>query len=322
MPRLALLTTGGTIAGTGNPDHYQAATLDAQTLFASVPALQKLAGWQIEEVFALDSRDLRPAQWVTLAARIMALQADPQTDGIVITHGTDTLEETAYALHLMVPVSKPVVLTAAMRPADSPDADGPRNLLDAARVALDARSSSHGILVVANGLVICARDLRKTHTSAVSALGHSAGTSPTGKISDAQIVFRPPLTDRLTARISLAALQSLPRVDILYACAGVSPDLPLLCANAGAQGLILALSGHGSIPEVWREPLRHAMRRGVVIVRGSRIPEGGVLFNHNEDDAAFGSLAAGYLSVQQARVLLILCLASGRRADDLFCMAG
>jgi len=322
LSRLTLLTTGGTIAGTGNPDHYQAATLGAQALFASVPQLLELADWQIEEIFSLDSRDLHPSHWITLAARVQTLLADPLTDGIVITHGTDTLEETAFALHLLLRISKPVVLTAAMRPADSTDADGPENLFQASCVALDVQSAAHGVLVVANGLIVRARDIRKTHTSAIAALCNGMETAPAGYIDKKHITLGTPDTDPFAARLAFPLHQPLPRVDILYACAGVSADLPLLCVDAGAQGLVLALSGHGSIPEVWREPLALAMRRGVTVIRGSRIPDGGVLFNHNESDRDFGTLAAGHLSPQQARVLLILGLAADVEASNLFSLAG
>lgn len=315
MPRLALLATGGTIAGTGDPQHYQAATLDASTLFAGIPDLARIAQWHVEQVFQLDSRDMQPQHWVTLAERIAALQGAPDIDGIVITHGTDTLEETAFALHLMLPLGKPVVLTAAMRPADAPDADGPSNLLQAARVALTPGAAQHGVLIVANGLIIGAADLMKSHTSNVDALRCHADTLPAGGISSKHIDLRPAETRPLRNALPLAAMGPLPRVDILYGYAGVARDLPTSSVSNGASGLVLALSGHGSVPAAWRAPLQVLLQQGVAVVRASRIAAGGVGHNCNEDDDDFGTLAAGRLTPQQARVLLILGLASKPAAD-------
>lgn len=315
MPRLALLATGGTIAGTGDPQHYQAATLDAATLFTGVPGLNEMAQWQVEQIFQLDSRDIRPQQWITLAERIAALQAAPDIDGIVVTHGTDTLEETAFALHLLLPPGKPIVLTAAMRPADAPDADGPANLLQAARVASMQEAATHGVLVAANSLIIAGADLAKTHTSNVDALRCRGNGSPLGMISPKHIDIRAAGVSQLRNALPLAGIGPLPRVDILYGYAGVAADFPTLCAANGAQGLVLALSGHGSIPAVWRASLHALVQQGIMVVRASRIEGGGVHSNHNEDDDVFGTLPAGQLTPQQARVLLILGLASRSGAD-------
>lgn len=315
MPRLALLATGGTIAGTGDPQHYQAATLDAATLFTGVPGLNEMAQWQVEQIFQLDSRDIRPQQWITLAERIAALQAAPDIDGIVVTHGTDTLEETAFALHLLLPPGKPIVLTAAMRPADAPDADGPANLLQAARVASTQEAATHGVLVVANSLIIAGADLAKTHTSNVDALRCRGNGSPLGLISPKHIGIRAAGVRQLRNALPLTGIGLLPRVDILYGYAGVATDFPTLCAANGAQGLVLALSGHGSIPAVWRASLQALVQQGIAVVRASRIEGGGVHGNHNEDDDDFGTLPAGQLTPQQARVLLILGLASRSGAD-------
>jgi len=324
MPRLALLATGGTIAGTGDPQHYQAAVLGADTLFAGVPALREIADWHIEQIFQLDSRDLQPGHWLQLAERISALQADPHIDGIVITHGTDTLEETAFALHLLLPLGKPVVLTAAMRPSDAPDADGPGNLLQAAWVAATPAAAAHGVLVVANAHIIAGADLIKAHTSRVDALRCRAGSEPIGHASSEHIDIHPAQVRSLRHALPWPTLGTLPRVDILYGCAGVSADLPGLCITAGAQGLVLALSGHGSIPEAWRSSLQTLMGHGIAVVRATRITDGGVGNNCNEEDNIFGSLPAGMLSPQQARVLLILALAANSGADlrALFRRAG
>jgi L-asparaginase type II len=308
MPCLALLTTGGTIAGTGDVNRYSAAQLGAQDLLAAVPGLGALADLRVDEVFARDSRDLTPAHWLQLASRILALIDDSSVDGIVVTHGTDTLEETAFALHLLLPTHKPVVLTAAMRPSTSLSADGPLNLLQAARVALSPESVGRGVLVVANDQVIAARFVAKTHTHAPDAL-RAPGAGPEGHIyGDALRYLRPASASR-TARFDVPDLHSLPQVDILLAYAGAS-DAPLRHALASRSGgIVLALAGHGSLPQAWRPTLDTLRAQGATIVRASRIG-GGVMQQCNEDDDALGLIAAEGLNALQARILLMFGLAA------------
>lgn len=318
--RLALIATGGTIAGTGSDQHYTAATLDAETLLGAVPRLRELADWHVEQPFALDSRDIEPAHWLQLAARVQARIDDPAIDGIVITHGTDTLEETAFALHLLLPTGKPVVLTAAMRPASSDAADGPRNLLQAACVALSSAARNQGVLVVANGAIIAARDVSKTHTQAIDALQSRAGNASAGKVLEEAVTISISSPPARNALLHAASETPLPRVDILYASAGANPDLIDACVAAGSRGIVLALSGQGSIPASWRSSIAKAIGQGVHIVRASRIAAGGVWPECNESDSATGCIAAGELSPQQARVLLLLALAAGQagRLREIF----
>ncbi|MDP5239401.1 asparaginase [Uliginosibacterium sp. 31-16] len=323
--RLALIATGGTIAGTGAQDSYTAATLGAESLLGAVQELRRLADWHIEQPFALDSRDIEPAHWLQLAACIQGQIDDPAIDGIVVTHGTDTLEETAFALHLLLPAGKPVVLTAAMRPATSLSSDGPLNLLQAACVALSPAARNQGVLVVANDAVIAAHDLVKQHTHAVDALQSRAGRGLAGSVLGESVSMRLCTQAARTALLQAAdgALpkpESLPRVDILYAHAGAAPDLIDACVTAGAAGIVLALSGHGSIPASWRAAIAKALSQGVHIVRASRVAAGGVRPQTNEDDAATGCIAAGDRTAQQARVLLLLALhcKQAERLGELF----
>lgn len=308
MPRLALIATGGTIAGTGSQDSYTAATLNADALLSAVTELRRLADWQIEQPFALDSRDMSPEHWLQLAACVQTQLDDPAIDGIVITHGTDTLEETAFALHLLLPTGKPVVLTAAMRPATSLSSDGPLNLLQAACVALSPAARNAGVLAVANDAVIAARDLVKNHTHAPGGLQSRSG--PAGSVLGEQVWLTPTTSAPRAPLLHLTAAAKLPRVDILHAHAGASPDLIDACVAAGTAGIVLALAGHGSIPGAWRPAIRRAITQGVQILRASLISRGGVWPQGNEDDASTGCIAAGQHSAVQARVLLLLALAS------------
>lgn len=309
MPTLALLATGGTIAGSGPQHHYTAGVLDATTLLAAVPDLSALSDWRVEQLFSLDSRDMQPAHWLQLAERIHALQADPSIDGIIVTHGTDTLEETAFALHHLVKTSKPVVLTAAMRPASALSADGPLNLLHAACTALDPYAAQHGVVVVADSDVIAARHLVKAHTHKPDALQSIDGCGVLGQILAGRVCWQAAPQSSGTTFL-LNAAQWLPRVDILSFCAGAPAGLIDLHIAAGARGLVLALSGHGSIPAEWRPALSHARDAGIHIIRASRITAGGVWHGCNEDDDLTGCVAAGLRTPQQARVLLMLALAS------------
>ncbi|MEN3112494.1 asparaginase [Uliginosibacterium paludis] len=312
MPTLALIATGGTIAGSGPQHHYTAGVLDASVLLAAVPELAALAAWQVEQPFSIDSRDMQPAHWLDLAARIRQLQVDPSVDGIVITHGTDTLEETAFALHLLVETTKPVVLTAAMRPASARSADGPLNLLHAACTALDPLAALHGVLVTADASVIHAADLLKAHTHKTDALRCIEGRGLAGQIMADTVRWQTAAPQRLglPELLALSAGVQLPRVDVLSAHAGASADLIDFCVTAGARGLVLALTGHGSIPADWRTALDRARSAGVQVVRASRISAGGVWPGCNEDDEACGCIAAGPHTPQQARVLLMLALAA------------
>ncbi|WP_157288269.1 asparaginase [Uliginosibacterium gangwonense] len=309
MPRLALIATGGTIAGTGAQSHYTAATLPVDALLDAVPDLRSLAQWHTEQPFALDSRDMHPTHWLQLAERIQTLIDTPDIDGIVITHGTDTLEETAFALHLLLPTGKPVVITAAMRPADSLSADGPLNLLQAARVALAPHSYGRGVLVVVNDHILPARHVVKTHTHAPDALSAGAAGEE-GIVFDQAVRYHRPAPIPRPAILTLKPTTNLPRVDILMAYAGLSADHFHALQNLGCRGIVLALAGHGSIPEALRPAISEAIAQGIVIVRASRIGAS-VLPNHNEDDSSLGTLAAEQLSPLQARIALMVGLAAG-----------
>lgn len=315
MPRLALIATGGTIAGTGAQSHYTAATLPVEALLDAVPGLRDLAQWHTEQPFALDSRDMQPSHWLQLAARLQALINAPDIDGIVITHGTDTLEETAFALHLLLPTDKPVVITAAMRPADSLSADGPLNLLQAARVALAAHSRGRGVLVVANDRILAARHVTKSHTHAPDAL-NAGPAGEEGIVFDQAVRYHRAALPPRPAMLALEPTATLPRVDILTAYAGLPADNFQALQNLGSRGIVLALAGHGSIPDALRPVISQAIAQGIHVVRASRIGAS-VLLDHNEDDSHLGTLAAEQLNPLQARIALMLALAAGTAPSGL-----
>ncbi len=299
-----LLATGGTIAGEADPDarpgRYRAGVRPVEALLAAVPGLDALGPLTARQILALDSKDMTPADWLTLLAATRAALDEPACAGVVILHGTDTLEETAWFLHLTLPAGKPVVLTGAMRPADHPAADGPANLRAALRLAASPEACDKGVLVVMNGQIFGARGVVKARST-----GLDAFESP-----------EPWQSARPDGRFAGLQVAELPRVDILPGYAGSPADLIDASVAAGARGLVLALAGNGSVPAAWLPALRAARRQGVAIVRGSRAA-GPVEADANADDTGEGWLTAGDQPPPKARIALMLGLASGLGGEAL-----
>jgi L-asparaginase len=304
--KVIILGTGGTIAGTaaraGDNVGYRAGQVAVAELVAAVPAL---AGTplQAEQLAQLDSKDMSPALWSRLAARITALLAQADVAGVVVTHGTDTLEETAWCLHRAVVAHKPVVLTAAMRPATSLQADGPQNLLDA---VLTARApGACGVLAVLAGRMHAGAELRKLHNYRIDAFG-SGDAGPLGLIEEGQIRQL-----RAWPRADLSGPLSLPQdasawpwVEIVSSHAGADGRVVDLLVQAGVRGLVVAATGNGTIHADLRPALERARSLGVAVLRSTRcalgalVPDGGPIEG------------AGALTPAQARVELMLRLLS------------
>lgn len=300
--RIHLIATGGTIAGTA-PDpadtrNYTAGVLTAEQLIASVPPLTDLAEISVEQLYNLDSKDMTPDHWLGLARATQAALARDDVDGVVITHGTDTMEESAFFLDLVLPPGKPVVFTGAMRPATALSADGPMNLYGAVLLAASSEAHGLGVVAVLHNCIHAARDLRKAHSHALEAF--SSG--------EAGILGRlPPL--RLIRRLEphppfdLGTCAVLPRVDMLLVGAGSSPDLATAAVAAGAQGLVLALPGNGSLPAAWGDPVETIRNSGVPVIRASHA-DGGVASDPNPH-----ILPCSPHPPAKARIALMLALA-------------
>jgi L-asparaginase len=316
QPRIVVLATGGTIAGSAadatQTSGYQAGVVGVDRLLAAVPALSNIARIEAEQVASIDSKDLDVALWATLAERISALAAREDIDGIVITHGTDTLEETAYALHLMVKTAKPVVMTAAMRPSSALSADGPLNLLGAVMVAGSAAARGQGVLVAFNNRIHSARDVVKTSTYAVDAF-HSPEVGALGWVQDGRVEFQRAVVRPHTAATPfVAASARWPLVDIVASYAGASRIAVDALVAAGVRGIVVAGTGNGSIHASIQAALSEARARGVAVVRASRVGSGHVMRNGAAPDDALGFVSAGSLNPYKARVLLMLALAAGK----------
>jgi L-asparaginase len=306
MPkRILLLGTGGTIAGTAgaSSDHvgYSAGQLGIETLVAAVPQLASI-DLQFEQLAQLDSKDMDFATWRRLAARVQAALADEAIAAIVITHGTDTLEETAYLLHRVLRSNKPVVLTAAMRPASSLSADGPQNLLDA--VTLAGTQGVQGVLVSVNGAVHRGDRVRKVHSYRVEAFDSPDG-GPLAWIENGAVRQLAPWSAGDGLGVERLDAQPWPRVELLWNAAGadgaIVPLLQALAAQEGKRlGLVVAGTGNGTLSQPLTAALRQAQLEGVAVLRCTRCAAGPVLG---------GELpSAGALSPPQARVELLLQL--------------
>src|SRR5471032_416605 len=250
LPRVRVLATGGTIAGaqTKGARGYRAAAFSVEALIAAVPQLNELARLDVEQVAAIGSQDMDEATWRQLAARATAALADADIAGVVITHGTDTMEETAFFLNLVVRSEKPVVLVGAMRPATAISADGPMNLFNAVAVTAHPEAHGRGVLVVANDEIHFAREVAKTNTTQVGTFRATA-RGLAGLVNAGRIHFYSAPVRRHTAQseFSLDGASALPRVDIVYAHAGMGRELIDGAVKAGAHGLVLAGVGDGNL---------------------------------------------------------------------------
>ncbi len=315
--RIAVIGTGGTIAGAGSADPgsaaYRSAVVSVAGLLAAVPGLARLAELQAEQLFQIDSADFADAHLLQLARRVAELCARGDVDGVVVTHGTDTMEETAYFLHLTVPTAKPIVLTGAMRPGTALAADGPANLLHAVAVAAHPTSGGRGVLVVMNEEVHSARDVAKGHTQRLDAFASPHG--PLGLVVEGaprwwRAVARPHTAQ---TEFDLAAIGALPLVGVVAGHGNARREPCEAWAAAGARAIVLAGVGGGTVPADLQPVLRDLRRRGVHVVRASRTGAGPVIRNASFDDDACGSVAADDQNPPRARLLAALALT---RADD------
>jgi L-asparaginase len=312
LPHVRLLATGGTIAGVQtNASHrgYTAAAFSAEALIAAVPQLAELAGIEVEQVTAIGSQDMEESTWCKLALRSQAALDAPDISGVVITHGTDTMEETAFFLNLVVHAEKPIVLVGAMRPATAISADGPMNLYNAVAVAAHPDARGRGVLVVANDEIHFAREVSKTNTTQVGTF-RSTHRGLAGLVNAGRLHLYGPPVRRHTrvSEFSVTSHTTLPRVDIVYCHAGMGRELIDAAVRAGAGGLVIAGVGDGNLNQAALAAATGAAKDGVAVVRSSRTGGGVVERNIEIDDDAAGFIAGDELNPQKARVLLMLGL--------------
>ena len=312
LPAVTIIATGGTIAGEAASSvqaGYTSGQVGVDALIKAVPTLNKLAQVKGEQISNVGSQDMSDEIWLKLAKRINELAKSPDVSGIAITHGTDTMEETAYFLHLVVKTKKPVVLTGSMRPSSALSADGPLNIFNAVAVAADPNAAGRGVMVVLNDQIHSAHDMTKTNTTSVETfMSPFRGLIGSSHFGENQY-FRGPFAKNTTSsEFSVDGVSSLPRVDILYVYEDMPGDIVEAMVKAGAQGIVVAGVGNGNMPKAVMDALAAAVKKGVVVVRGSRVPLGYVGRNVEVDDDKLNFVAAEELNPPKARVLLRLAL--------------
>lgn len=315
LPRVRLLTCGGTIVSSGESASqmtgYRLKDFSVDALLAAVPGLADVARIDVHEVARIDSMSMTSAVWKDLGRAIAEADADPDIDGIVVTHGTDTMEETAWFTHLTMKTAKPVVFTGAMRPSTALSADGPLNLYNAVRIAVDPEARGRGVLVALNDVIYGARAAMKVNPTNAAAFGGLA-EGPLGIISGDAVVWlgRPEKPFGAGTPFKLETYshpRRLPRVDILYSHADDDGMLVRAAVEAGAEAIVHAGTGNGSIHAETEKALAEAAERGVFIIRASRVP-GGCVTPGLAEWQERGYIPSGTLSPQKARILAMLAL--------------
>lgn len=312
LPRVHVLATGGTIAGRAG-----AGQLTGAQLVEAVPELADLTQIEVEEFSRVGSSAMTPEHWLRLSRRVSALfEADPGLSGVVVTHGTDTMEETAYFLHLTVGDERPVVLVGSMRISTAVSPDGPANLLSAVRVAASPEARGYGTLVVLNDEIHSARDVRKMDNNRVDTFV-STEWGALGVVDADRVVFRRRIATRHTtaSELRLGDADRLPDVPIVADFAGNDGSALRMWAARGVPGLVVQAFGGGRASPGMRAAVAELAGTGVPVVLASRVPEGRVM--GSQDSVHRGVLAAGDLSPHKARVLLMLALLDARDADEI-----
>jgi len=320
-PNVVILATGGTIAGaaaTGTQASYSSGAVTIDAMLAAVPGIKDMANVKGEQISNVGSQDMSFDIMLKVAKRINELMNKPDVDGIVVTHGTDTMEETAYFLNLVVKGDKPVVMVGSMRPSTAVSADGPLNLYNAVGVAIDPNAKGRGVLVVMNDWIHAAHSLTKTSTTAIqtfmSPLRGVVGIANYGKND----FYNNPVWKHTTSsEFDISNVTTLPRVDIVFACADMPPDLIDASAANGAKGIVIAGVGNGNMNKASLEAAARAAKKGVVLVRSTRVATGSVGRNVEVNDDELGFIASDELNPQKSRILLSLALLKPRNTKEI-----
>jgi L-asparaginase len=320
-PNVVILATGGTIAGaagSGTQSAYTSGAVTIDAMLEAVPGIRDLANIKGEQIANVGSQDMSFDIMLKLAKRINELLRSRDVDGIVVTHGTDTMEETAYFLNLVVKSDKPVVMVGSMRPSTAVSADGPLNLYNAVGVAIDPKAKGRGVLVVMNDQIHAAHSLTKTSTTDVQTfMSPQRGVVGVTAYGKNDFYSVPPWKHTTSSEFDISNVTKLPRVDIIFACADMPPDLITASVNSAAKGIIIAGVGNGNMNQAAIEAAAQAAKQGVVVVRSSRVPTGTVGRNVEVKDDELGFIASDELNPQKSRILLSLALLKPHSATQI-----
>ena len=320
-PKVLILATGGTIAGSaasGVQSGYTSGQVTIDAMVNAVPDALKLAEIKGEQIANVGSQDMSFDIMMKVANRINELANSKDVDGFVITHGTDTMEETGYFLNLVVKTDKPVVLVGSMRPSTAISADGPLNLYNAIAVAADPKAKGHGVLLVMNDWIHSAQSLTKVSTTAVqtfmSPIRGLIGTTSYG-VND--FYHYPDQKFGKNSEFDVKGVTAFPRVDIIYADADMKPDLIDASIEKGAKGIVIAGVGNGNMNKASLDACARASKKGIIVVRSTRVATGLVGRNVECNDDELGLIASYNLNPQKSRILLTVALLKPRKLDEL-----
>jgi L-asparaginase len=309
-PRVIILATGGTIAGSGESATkaaYTAGKVPIDELLSAVPQIHDLGKITGEQIASIGSQDMNVVTWLKLSKRINEIFKNNEADAVVVTHGTDTQEETAYFLDLTVMSDKPVVIVGAMRPSTAMSQDGNRNLLDAVMVAADSKSQGKGVIVAMDEKIFDARDVTKTSTTNIETF-QSRNFGPIGLIYDGKVNYYYQSLKNPSKKFDVTKLSTLPQVEIVYGYADASPITVTCLASSGTKGLVYAGMGNGNFGEPVGKALAEASKKGITVCRAGRAGSGRITLDNEVKDAELGFVVADDLNPQKARVLLMLSL--------------
>jgi L-asparaginase len=321
LPRIIILATGGTIAGSGaSADRagYTAGKIPIDELVGTIPSIKKVANITGEQIASIGSQDMTIDIWKKLAVRANEIFDKNEADGIVITHGTDTQEETGYFLDLLISSDRPVVLTGSMRPSTAISADGPKNLYDAITVAANPKSKGKGVIISFNEGLFDARDVMKLSTTKVNAFG-SPNTGPIGQVYDGKVEFYQASMREINEKtpFMVKADTKLPRVDIVYMYADAPSDMIDLLVTKKVDGIVIAGVGNGNFNKAFMDAVKRAVAAGIIVCRASRTPSGRVVLEDEINDAELGTIVSDDLTPQKARILLMLGLTKTKDKKQL-----
>jgi L-asparaginase len=320
-PNVVIVATGGTIAGSAESQTsagYQSGAVGVDILINAVPQLKDIAVVTGEQVASIGSQDMNDEVWLNLGNKVNEVLAKSDIAGVAITHGTDTIEETSYFLNLVVKSDKPVVMTGSMRPSTAMSADGPLNIYNAVAIAADPAAKGRGVLVAVDDDILSAHDIVKTHSTDVATMKAGEAGLVGASLFGKNVWYRSPTCVHTSkSEFSIDGVKTLPRVDIIYAHANMSPDIISSAVASGAKGLVIAGVGDGNMTAPAMDAVKAAIAKGVVVVRSSRTNGGIIRRNIEVNDDQIGTVTSMELNPGKARVLLQLALLKTKDAKTI-----
>jgi L-asparaginase len=322
LPVVRLIATGGTIAMKIDPvKKAPVPAISGEDLIATVPEIEKVARIEVQNLSNVPSDYMDPDRWIQLQKAVSQALSRPEMAGVIVSHGTDTLEETAWFLDLTVESEKPVVLIGAQRNASEKDFDGPRNLLNAARICVAPGARRMGTMIALNNQINAAREAVKTHTSDVETF-KSGDFGFLGVADNDRVIFYRAPVRRQHLALRVPEGQHLPRVDIVDMYGGADGALVRAAIAAGSRGLVIQALGWGNMNVPMFEAVKEVIGKGIPVVISTRVWNGRVLPNYGFQGGGktlqeAGAIFADNLSPQKARILLMLALQTTSNAQEI-----